>query len=41
MNDPGFRTEFQVPIVQLALAGAALVMFVGYSIMADIAKEAV
>lgn len=41
MNDPGFRTSFQVPIVQLALAGAALVMFVGYSIMTDIAKEAV
>ncbi len=41
MNDPGFRTSFQMPLVQIALAGAVLVMFAGYSIMTDIAKEAV
>lgn len=41
MNDSGFRGSFQMPLVQIALAGAVLVMFVGYSIMTDIAKEAV
>lgn len=41
MNDPGFRTSFHMPLVQIALAGAVLVMFVGYSIITDIAKEAV
>ncbi len=41
MNDPGFATSFQLPLVQMALAGAAVVMFVGYGIMADIAREAV
>jgi Flp pilus assembly protein TadB len=41
MNDPGFVTSFQLPLVQIALAGAAVVMFVGYGIMADIAREAV
>lgn len=41
MNDPGFATSFQLPLVQIALAGAAVVMFVGYGIMADIAREAV
>jgi hypothetical protein len=41
MNDPGFRTSFETPLVQMALAGAVLIMFVGYSIMTDIAKEAV
>ncbi len=30
-----------MPLVQIALAGAVLVMFVGYGIMTDIAKEAV
>lgn len=41
MNDPGFRTSFQILIVQIAMAGAVLIMFVGYSVMSDIAKEAV
>lgn len=41
MNDPGFRLSFAIPLVQIALAGSALVMFVGYSIMIDIAKESV
>jgi hypothetical protein len=41
VNDPGFRVSFAVPMVQLALAGAVLVMAAGYSIMTDIAREAV
>ena len=41
MNDPGFRTSFEMPMVQVALAGAVLVMYVEYSLMTDIAKEAV
>ena len=41
MNDPGFRLSFQLPMVQVVLVGAAFVMFVGYSVMTDIAKEAI
>ena len=41
MNDPAFRASFQMPVVQIALAGAVVVMYVGYTVMTDIAKEAV
>ena len=41
MNDPAFRASFQMPLVQIVLAGAVAVMYVGYTIMSDIAKEAV
>ena len=41
MNDPAFRASFQMPMVQIVLAGAVAVMYVGYTIMSDIAKEAV
>jgi Flp pilus assembly protein TadB len=41
MNDPGFRISFQVPLVQVALALAVAMMYAGYTIMADITREAV
>ena len=41
MNDPGFRISFQVPLVQVALALAVAMMYFGYTIMADITREAV
>jgi hypothetical protein len=40
-RDPGFRASFQVPLVQLALAAAAVMMYAGYNLMADMAREAV
>jgi len=40
-RDPGFRYSFQVPLVQLALALAGVMMYAGYSLMADMAREAV
>ena len=40
-RDPGFRYSFQVPLVQLALGLAAVMMYAGYSLMADMAREAV
>lgn len=41
MGDTAFRAAFQLPIVQMALAGAALVMYLGYVVMSDMAREAV
>jgi Flp pilus assembly protein TadB len=41
MNDPGFRLSFQVPLVQVALGLAVGMMYFGYMLMADIAREAV
>jgi hypothetical protein len=41
MNDPGFRLSFTVPLVQIALGLAVAMMYFGYTIMADIAREAV
>ncbi len=41
MNDVSFAASFRLPIVQIALAATVVVMFVGYGIMSDIAKEAV
>lgn len=41
MGDVTFRTSFQLPIVQIALAGAAVVMYLGYVVMSDMAREAV
>lgn len=41
MNDPGFKLAFTVPLVQIALGLAVAMMYVGYTIMADIAREAV
>ena len=41
MGDVAFRAAFQLPIVQMALAGAAVVMYVGYVVMSDMAREAV
>ena len=35
------HSSFPMPIVQIARAEAVLVMFMGYNIMADIAKEIV
>jgi Flp pilus assembly protein TadB len=40
-RDPGFRYSFQVPLVQLALALAAVMMYAGYNLMSDMAREAV
>ena len=40
MNDPGFRLSFQVPLVQMALGLAVGMMYFGYMLMADIAREA-
>ncbi len=41
MNDPGFKLAFTVPLVQVALGLAVAMMYFGYTIMADIAREAV
>ena len=41
MGDITFRASFQLPIVQMALAGAAVVMYLGYVVMSDMAREAV
>ncbi len=41
MNDVSFAASFRLPIVQIALAATVVVMFIGYGIMSDIAKEAV
>ncbi|MCC7359633.1 MAG: hypothetical protein IT317_09160 [Anaerolineales bacterium] len=41
MNDPGFRLSFSVPLVQIALGLAVAMMNFGYTLMADIAREAV
>jgi len=41
MNDAAFRASFQLPMVQLILGGAVVVMFIGYVIMSDMAREAV
>ena len=41
MSDPGFQGAFALPLVQLILAGALVVMYAGYLIMADMAREAV
>ena len=41
MNDAAFRASFRLPMVQLILGGAVVVMFVGYIIMSDMAREAV
>ena len=41
MNDVSFAASFRLPMVQIALAATVVVMFVGYGIMSDIAKEAV
>lgn len=41
MNDVVFRAAFQLPIVQLSLAGAAASMYLGYAVMSDMAREAV
>ena len=40
MNDPSFRGAFALPRVQLILAGPVVVMYAGYLIMADMAREA-
>lgn len=41
MNDVAFRASFQTTLVQAVLAGAVVIMYVGYMVMSDIAKEAV
>jgi Flp pilus assembly protein TadB len=41
MNDPGFKLAFTVPLVQIALGLAVAMMYFGYTLMADIAREAV
>ncbi len=41
MSDPGFQGAFTLPVVQLILAGAVVVMYAGYLIMADMTREAV
>jgi Flp pilus assembly protein TadB len=41
MNDPGFKTAFMVPLVQMVLGLAVALMYFGYTLMADIAREAV
>jgi Flp pilus assembly protein TadB len=41
MNDASFRASFKTPLVQIALAGAAGIMYVGYLVMGDMAREAV
>jgi hypothetical protein len=41
MNDPGFKLSFSVSLVQIALGLAVAMMYFGYTIMADIAREAV
>lgn len=41
MNDPGFASSFRLPVVQIALAVVAVLMFVGHAMMMDIAREAV
>lgn len=40
LNDPSFRTSFDDVFVQLALAGAVVMMFIGYNVMTDIAQSA-
>jgi Flp pilus assembly protein TadB len=41
MGDVSFRQSFQLPMVQLILAGAAVIMYLGYLVMSDMAREAV
>jgi hypothetical protein len=41
MSDPGFAASFKLPLIQLALGGTAVLMFVGNLVMADIVREAV
>lgn len=41
MSDPAFRASFSLPIVQLILAGSAVVMYLGYLLMGDMVREAV
>ena len=41
MNDASFRASFKTPLVQIALGGAAAIMYVGYLVMGDMAREAV
>jgi Flp pilus assembly protein TadB len=41
MNDPGFALAFREPRIQIALAVTAVIMFAGYLVMTDMAKEAV
>ena len=41
MNDASFRASFKTPLVQIALGGAAVIMYVGYLVMSDMAREAV
>ncbi len=41
MSDVSFAASFRLPMVQIALAATVVVMFIGYGIMSDIAKEAV
>ncbi len=41
MSDPSFRNSFQLPLVQIVLGGAVVVMYAGYLIMGDMAREAV
>lgn len=41
MGDVTFRAAFQLPLVQFVLAGAAVIMYLGYVVMSDMAREAV
>jgi len=40
LNDPAFRSSFNDLFVQLAIAGAVVMMFIGYNVMSDIAQSA-
>jgi len=40
LNDPSFRSSFDDLFVQLAIAAAVVMMFIGYNVMTDIAQSA-